>query len=112
MGVTDRKLGARFAASLYAKSSTARLAETVVDDLFIQYRLLGETELASLRKAGGTNQELILATLIAFKTRQSATQLYLEVKSGSKSWGALLERAKINPAEIQKEIISLINRSR
>jgi hypothetical protein len=50
--------------------------------------------------------------MVAYRTRQPATQFYREVKSGSKSWGALLDRAKISPAEIHKEMNARISRSR
>ncbi len=112
LGLSGKKFGTRFAASLKTKTSTAQLAEAVVDDLLIQYKLLNEAELTKLRKAGGMNQEVILTALIAVKTRQPAFQIYSTVKKDSKSWGTLLTRAKIEPAGIQNEFISLLNHSK
>ena len=45
-----------------------RLAELAVDDLFRSRRLLNDDDLAALRRGGASNQELILATLLAAKT--------------------------------------------
>jgi len=110
--LTAQALGKRFAAALTARASTARLAEAVVDDLLLHYRLLGEGELLSLRQAGATSQELIIATVIAAKARQPARQIYHEVKSGSRSWGAQLQGARIDPKELQREIAVILQQQR
>jgi hypothetical protein len=57
----------------------------VVDELVLRHRLLSDIELAAVRKAGASNQELILATVIAARTRQAASRIYREVKSGSQT---------------------------
>jgi hypothetical protein len=55
------------------------LAEAVVDELFLRYGLLGEWELNTMRQAGSSNQELIIAAVIAAKTGKPIKQIYLEV---------------------------------
>ncbi|MDD2851073.1 MAG: hypothetical protein PHY09_04130 [Desulfuromonadaceae bacterium] len=91
--------------------SAARLAMTVVDDLLFQFRLISVADLASLRKTGATNQELILSALIAAKKQRSVTKVYSDAKNGFKSWGALLDKAQIHPSEIQQEFSVLLRRS-
>ena len=101
-------LGPRFVKALKASFTDDRLAQTVVDELLVHYLLLNDTELSSLRQAGASNQELIIAMLIASKTRQPARLIYREVKNGSKTWGALLHEAKITPNALQQELWSML----
>jgi len=106
--LTTKVLGTRFSNDLNAQWSSAHLAESVVDELFRSNHLLADMELAALRKAGASNQELIIATVIAVKTKQPAKQIYLEVKNGSKTWGSLLQWAKIDTKNMQYEISSFL----
>ena len=106
--ISHKALGTRFATALNAKMSTAQLAEAVVDELCIHYRLLADADLNALRKAGASNQELIIAVVIAAKTVQPVKQIYLDVKRGSKTWGALLQAAKIDPKDMQTAIAGIL----
>lgn len=106
--ISVKSMGVKFADALKNNASDKRLAEAVVDELLLRFRFYGEPELVALRKAGAGNQEIILAGLIAAKTRQPATQLYRNVNGSSTSWGTLLQRAKIDPAEIQSEVATLV----
>ena len=80
----------------------------MVYELLTRFRFHGEAEMTALRKAGAGNQEMILAGLLATRTRQPAMQLYRDVKSGRTSWGGLLQRAGIEPAQIQSEVAARI----
>ncbi len=101
-------LGSRFQAALKATTLSSRLADAVVDDLMLRYQLAGTVELESIRKAGGSNQELIIATLIGTRMKQPAGKLIHEVKSGTRSWGDLLQSARINVADLQREMSGLL----
>ena len=106
--IATKALGVHFAAALNAKSSTARLAEAVVDELLLRYRLLADAELVALRKVGASNQEVIIATVIAVKMKQPVMRIYLVVKSRAKTWGSLLQDARINTKTMQKEIAAIL----
>lgn len=106
--LSPKTLGARFSNALNADASDVRLSEAVVDELFLKDRLLGEGDVAALRKAGATNQDLIIATTIATKTKQPARQIYLEVKSGTTTWGSLLSWARIDTKNMQQEMVGIL----
>lgn len=108
LAIPAGSLGTEFFSALRARLPDARLAEIVVNELFAEYRLLAAADVAAMRKAGATNQELILAEIIATRTRKQAIQTYREAKSGARSWGALLQEARIEPAEMPKEVSSLL----
>lgn len=109
-GVAPQAAGPRLASALQAAVPTARLAEIVVDDLLLQYRLLGDKELAALRQTGAANQELIMAAVIAAKTGHPARQLLMQVKGGTRTWGALLQEARFDTRNLQQEIARLLAR--
>jgi len=106
--IPAKSLGTRVAYALKADAADERLAYSVVDELLLRFHFYGEPELVALRKAGAGNQELVIAGLVAAKIRQPAIQLYRNVRGGSTSWGALLQQAKIDPAEIQSEVMARV----
>jgi hypothetical protein len=107
--LAPKTLGSRFSAALQANGSATVLADGIVDELFSHYRLLSDGELAELRQSGATNQELIIATLIAGKVRQPARQVYREVKSGASTWGRSLQQARIDPKRMEQELGAILN---
>lgn len=108
LAIPVKSLGGRVAEALNTNVADERLANAVVDELLLRFRFHSEAELALLRKAGAGNQELVMAALIAAKISQPAIQPYHDVKGGRTSWGALLQRAKVEPADIQSVVATMI----
>ena len=107
-GIAAKKSGSRFSNELSVNSSSAHLAETVVDEIFLHHRLMGEGELAEMRRIGASNQELIISAVISAKTGRSAKQVYLDVKNGSKTWGGMLTSGNIDTKNMQREISKIL----
>lgn len=108
LGLPAQSIGERLSNEVTAGASAARLAQIIVDDVLIRNRLLGEREVGVLRKERASNQEVIIAVLIAAKTRRPAVLIYQEVKKGTKSWGALLSDAKLQSANLQTDFATLL----
>lgn len=105
---SENSLGKRVSEVLKTTASDERLANAVVDELLLRFRFHSEPELSALRKIGADNQELVITGLLTAKSRQPAIQMYTEVKSGRTSWGAILQKAKVNPSEIQSEVAARV----
>lgn len=112
LNLPRESLGTPFLRELRANAPDSRLAETVVDELFINYRLLDRTALAAMRKQRASNQELIIATLIGAKSGLPAERLLLQVRGKRASWGELLRNARIDSANIKAELAFLLKKSR
>jgi hypothetical protein len=108
LAIIDNAPGARVAAALKQNAPDEQLAMAVVDELLLRFRFHNEAELMQLQQAGASQQEKILAGLIAAKILQPATRIYTQVKAGKTSWGELLQRAQISPPEIQAKVTALV----
>jgi hypothetical protein len=107
-GIPGKGLGAGVSRELAAKAPSSRLAEAVVDEILVRHHVIGEAELAAMRKNGASNQEVIIAAVLAAKTGQQARQLQAAVKGGSKTWGSIMKAAKVEPAGMQGEIAAVL----
>lgn len=103
-------LGARVSAGLEAAAPTASLAEAILDEICIRNQLLSSKELSELRRAGASNQEVIIAAVISLKSGQPAVTMYKEVKNGVKTWGFLLKTSAFDTKNMQSEIQTILKR--
>ena len=108
LGLPAKSLGEKLTAEVASGASAASLAQVIVDEALVRHRLIGEQDLAVLRQEWGTNQEVIITALIAARTRRPPIQIYRDVKKRTKSWGAFLGEAKIQPSGIQAEFATLL----
>lgn len=108
--VAGQNLGTSFIRTLEAKSDSSRLAEMVVDGFIVRHSLSSAADLAALRQVGADNQELILSTYIASRSKQPARSVYQSVKKGSVSWGELLNRVGVNANNLHKEITAVLHK--
>lgn len=97
--------------AIKANATDERMANAVVDELLLRYRFLSDSDLTLLRKSGADNKELIMSGFISLKSRQPAILLFREVKLGKQSWGALLQRYRIETAGINSDVAALMSAS-
>ena len=112
LGIKSDMLGKGLMAALQAGDATPLLAEVVVNETILRYRLLDEGELTGIRKAGATNQEVFLAILLAPRLKQPARQIHSSIRNGAKSWGKALTEAGVEPSAIQATVAALVRSSR
>ena len=95
-----------------AGASSESLAREVVDSLLVDHQLISDAELAAMRKDWASNQEVIIASIIALKAHKPARQIHLEVKTRKKTWGVLLLAANFDTNAMQEEISDLLRTRR
>ena len=93
---------------LNAHGPVGQLSEAVVDAIIVKEQLVGEQELADVRRVGATNQELIIAILVGAGSGQPVRRVYQTVKSGTSTWGALLTSARIDVNRLQYEMVRIL----
>ncbi len=106
--IPPKAAGTRFMSVLNAHGPVGQLSEAVVDAIIVKEQLVGEQELADVRRVGATNQELIIAILVGAGSGQPVRRVYQTVKSGTSTWGALLTSARIDVNRLQYEMVRIL----
>jgi hypothetical protein len=95
-----RGAGETFHKALARGAPASELAAVAVDDVLVTRMGADPAVVAALRRAGAGNSEAVLATLLAPRLRLPATEVLARFRSGSVSWGMLLDAAGMKPKEI------------
>jgi len=106
LGIDPAVLSPRFVALLLRQSSEGLLAAAAADATLIDFCGVEPTQVQSLRDAGASTTETILAALLARKSGQPGVDLFARVRRGRATWGSLLKEVAVEPAEIDTLIVS------
>lgn len=107
-GVKPKSLSLHFQELLQTGANDEQLAQYVVDDLLKAKGVTTTEELQTLRQAGASNEETILASLLGRKTEKLPSILFQSVGRGEITWGTLLLNAGMNGRDMVEEIRALL----
>lgn len=99
LSIEVSSFGSAFADALSGKASEAGLAAAAADETLIARFGSGREEVEELRRQGTSTAEMVLALFLSRQGKRSAADYYGEARSGAASWGTLLHRAGLQPAE-------------
>jgi hypothetical protein len=94
------KVAGPFQKAVARDAAASELAAVAVDDVLEKRLGADRAEVAALRKAGATNAEAVLATLLAPRLRVASTEVLARFRAGQVTWGMLLDQAGVKPKEI------------
>lgn len=103
-GSSAARLPAGFRSALDRSAAARELAPFAVDDVLTTRLAARPADLASLRAVGATSPEVILATLLAPRLRVPPGEVLARFRSGTVSWGMLLDEAGLKPKEIDPAV--------
>lgn len=109
--IDQRKLPQQFMAILNGGGNETVLSSFIVDSLLSDKGLASNGELAILRRDGATDQETILASILARKTGQKGSQI-LGMARKNESWGKLLQKAGLDGGKMVDEIRELLKEAK
>jgi hypothetical protein len=104
------RLRERLEGATAGASSDSDLAVTATDDVIKSRLGVGGSALASLRRAGASTSEVILAVVIAKRLETHPSTVLAAVKSGSASWGMVLQGLGLVPKDIDGIIRQMVAR--
>jgi len=93
-------LGAPFQAALARGASDAELAALAVDDVLVARFRADPAAVESLRAAGATSEQVVVAAILAARLGTPTVPLLKAVQAGQTTWGSLLADAGLPPKEI------------
>lgn len=93
-----------FAAALAGGADDAGLAALAVDEVLVSRLHVDPATIRSLRVAGATPEERILASVLATHLQAPTRPLVVNVRAGRASWGEVLRDAGLAPGDLDRLI--------
>ncbi len=112
LGIEPASFGVAFAAALSQKTPEAGLAVAAADETLISRFGTTAGEVEKLRRQGASTAETVLSLFLSRQGQGSAASYYNEVWSGGVSWGTILHRTGLQPAEVGDVIARMLRRVR
>lgn len=106
--VDQQKLPPQFMTLLNEAADEAALSRFIIDTLLIDKGFAPRGELENMRRDGATDQETILASIIARKGGQRGSRIFTIARKNETSWGGLLLKAGLDGGNMVNEIRTLI----
>ncbi|MCM2333199.1 MAG: hypothetical protein NDI82_04545 [Anaeromyxobacteraceae bacterium] len=103
-------LDASFAAALAGGADRRALASLAVDDVLVSRLYAAPAAVRSLRHAGATPEERILASALAVHLSTPTAPLVAHVRAGKASWGEVLRDAGLSPRDLDGLIRRLVGK--
>ncbi len=101
-------LDATFAAALAGGADSRALAGLAVDEVLVTRLRVSPAEVKTLRDAGASPEERILASALAAHLSAPTAPLVVHVRSGKATWGAVLLDAGLSPRDLDGLIRRLV----
>jgi hypothetical protein len=99
---------APFAAALARNAGVGELAALAVDDVLVGRLKASPAALRSLRGAGATTEETVVATLLSAQIGAPVLPLVVQVKAGRATWGSVLRDAGLAPGQLDGLVRALV----
>ncbi len=104
LGPDPERMGPRFIAVLSRRGSDAELAAAAADTMLVERLGADSGVVRELRRAEAGHQEVLLALLLSRRHGRPAFELWRQVSQGERTWGSLLDEAKLQAGDFEAEI--------
>lgn len=101
-------LGRAFDGALAAGAADGALSSIAIDDVLLGRLQANAEDVALLRAARASSEEVVLAAVLAVRLGAPAMPLLARVRSGKASWGSTLHDAGLAPHDMDAVVRSLV----
>jgi hypothetical protein len=101
-------LGLAFDGALALGSADGKLSAIAIDDVLLGRLHANAEDVALLRAAKATSEEVVLAAVLALRLRTPAMPVLSRVRSGKATWGSTLHDAGLAPHDMDAVVRGLV----